>query len=192
MPSLPRSTIPSMLFGLRESRAKGDQRDVNKQWTKMQIYSIVHTAVLYTKLWYGRSHVKLSCAKGRADAEVTRVKSWFCCCVRFHYKTPCEVSREVRKISLWLAIFRAWNLVQLLGNFHPNFTSFQAQWEWPSCFNSGRCIRRCSFMMSVNWISPISCTFLHLHVASQMCGNYLPIPHPSSLETHSHGQKFCI
>ena len=38
-----RSTIPSMLFGSRESRAKGDQRDVNKQWTMMQIYSIVLT-----------------------------------------------------------------------------------------------------------------------------------------------------
>ena len=24
-----------------------------------------------------------------------------------------------------------WNLVQLLGNFHPNFASFQALWEWP-------------------------------------------------------------
>ena len=68
-----------------------------------------------------------------ARAEITWVKSWFFffCCVRSHYKTPCEVT----KIALWLAIFFVrsfgWNLVQLLSNFHPNFASFQAQWEWP-------------------------------------------------------------
>ena len=38
-----------------------------------------------------------------------------------------------------------WNLVQLLGNFHPNFGSFQAQWEWPyrsqnvTCADLARC-----------------------------------------------------
>ena len=43
-----------------------------------------------------------------------------------------SLQNTLRSFALWLAIFRAWNLVQLLGNFHPNFASFQAQWEWPS------------------------------------------------------------
>ena len=53
-------------------RAKGDQRDVinNERWLML---GIVRTAaVLYTTLRYGRSR-----AKGRADAEVTWVKSRF-------------------------------------------------------------------------------------------------------------------
>ena len=39
-----RSTIPSMLFGSRESRTEGGQRDVNKQWT-MTRYHRTHRHV---------------------------------------------------------------------------------------------------------------------------------------------------
>ena len=39
-----RSTIPSMLFGSRESCAEGGQRDVNKQWT-MTRYHRTHRHV---------------------------------------------------------------------------------------------------------------------------------------------------
>ena len=76
---------------------------------QMQIYSLVRT---YSCTVYETQIRPL------ARAEVTWVKSRFFCCVRSHYKTPCEV---LRSFALWLAAFRAWNLVQLLGNFHPNF-----------------------------------------------------------------------
>ena len=75
-----------------EKNCEVSGRTAHAQFTRLTIPRKVRTAVLYTKFQYGRSH-----------AEVTWVKSWFFCCVRSHYKTPCEV----RKIALQLAIFRA-------------------------------------------------------------------------------------
>ena len=102
---------------------------------QMQIYSILRTAILCIRNsdTAARTFNVTLQRKSRCGSHVSKITFFLLCAFSLQKhlaKFRAKLEKSHSDLRFFVQSFGR-NLVQLLGNFHPNFASFQAQWVWP-------------------------------------------------------------